>query len=162
MSSNLSFYVGAFIEFPSIIFTKEVKTNRCSNIDCKNHHSNFNEQVKFCSNCGNSIENYLFKKDIKRHLCIQDLNNIQGNTVEWSDILASISDLNIIISNKKDNTGIIYDTDNTTVNIINPEDVNKIKELFTEQITKIGLIELLQKNFNFTPKVEFGTFATWL
>ena len=161
MSSHMSFYVGAFVEFPKIKLMEKVSINRCSNPECVNH-SKFTGSSKFCPDCGKIIEKHNYSHSVERVLSLEDLNDVEGNTVEWYDILGSTNGLNVYTSNKKGNTGTWYWYDSDQgVQVISADDIEKMKATFTTQLTEKGFFEFVEKNFNVTLEVQFGTFTSW-
>lgn len=161
MSSHMSFYLGAFIEFPKVKIIEKVSINRCSNPGCTNH-SKFTGSSKFCPDCGKIIEKHNYSHAVERILELEDLNDIEDNTVDWYNILCSTNGLNVYTSNKKGHTGIWYWYDSAQeIQIISADDIEKMKATFTSQLTKEGFFEFVQKHFNIAPEVKFGTFTSW-
>lgn len=161
MSSHMSFYFGAFVEFPKVSLMEKVTINRCSNASCVNH-SKFTKISKFCPDCGKIIEKHNYSHSVERVLLIEDLNDIEGNTFEWSDILCSTNGLNAYTSNLSGDTGAWHWYDSgQEIKIILEGDIKKMKENFTEQLTKKGFFEFIKKHFDIDIQVQFGTFTSW-
>jgi hypothetical protein len=161
MSSHMSFYVGAFVEFPELELMQKVSVNRCSNTQCVNHN-NFKELSNFCPKCGQAIEVHNYSYWTEKRLDLEDLNQVEGNTIDWHDVLSSNNDLNVYTSNKKGHTGTWYWYDSDQgVQVISADDIEKMKATFTEQLTKVGFFEFVQKHFEFFPEVKFGSFTSW-